>query len=273
MQRTVLLAAALVLLAGCGERRARFHLDQLSSPDRQARQRASRALVEIGEAAVAPLVARAQSGSDSLAYISAQILGRIGSTRAIPFLRELTQRDNAFVRREAVVALGQIGHRPLLAPLADILAVDGHSEVRAAAAQSLAKLRDTLAVVPLIAALQDTASLVRQQALAGLQYLWTPEAEAAARRGLADPDETVRYIAAQMLGIHRTLAARPDLCVALDDSSAWVRSEAAHSLGLLGDTTAVASLERLLKRSDGPDAEAARQALRLLTGLDYVVVE
>lgn len=275
MQRFTVIASAvaILVLAGCSERRAQVHISQLSNPNREVRQQASLALVEMGGAAVEPLIASARSGSDSLVYISAQILGRIGSRRAIPFLRQLARRANPFVRREAVVALGQTGYRGLVPGLSDILATDRDALVRAAAAQSLANLRDTLAVSPLLEALQDTAALVRQRALASLQHLWSPRVEQASVRCLRDADETVRFIAAQMLGTRRAGRARDALCAALSDSSACVRTEAARALGLLGDTTAVESLVELMRRRDGPDQQAARQALQALTGMDYVVVE
>ena len=272
MHWAVSLGAA-VLLVGCAEQRAQSYIPFLSSPDHEVRQQASLALIEMGDAAVAPVVASLDSASDSLAYIGAQILGRIGSSRAIFRLRELAQRDNPYVRREAVTALGQTGHRPLVPVLADFLAVDDDTAVRVAAAKSLATLRDTLAVPPLLAALRDTAAGVRQQSLISLQHLWSPRVEAAVRRSLRDPDETVRFIAAQMLGTHRAKESYLALSGALSDTSIWVRVEAARALGQLGDTAAVEDLVKLLKRGDGPDSEAARRALLVLTDVDYVVVD
>ncbi len=235
---------------------------------------ASRELVEMGPAAVEPLIAgAAASGSDSLEYISAQILGRIGSRRAIPFLRQLTGRGNPFVRREAVTALGQTGDGGLIPLLSNILQSDPETEVRASAAKSLGNFRDTTAVQPLVRALRDTSAEVRRHALASLHYLWTADAERAAIDCLQDPDETVRFIAAQMMGTHRTGKARDALCIALHDTSLWVRTEAARSLGLLGDSTTVENLEALLRLEGGPDHDAALQALRVITGMDYVLVE
>lgn len=272
MHWVVSLGAAL-LLVGCAERQAQSYVPFLSSPDREVRQQASLALIEMGDAAVAPVVASLDSASDSLAYIGAQILGRIGSSRAIHCLRELAQRDNPYVRREAVAALGQTGHRALVPVLAEFLAVDEDTAVRVAAAKALGNLRDTLAVPPLVAALRDTAAGVRQQTLVSLQHLWSPRVEAAARRGLQDPDETVRFIAVQMLGTRRALGSRLALSNALSDTSIWVRVKAARALGQLGDTAAVEDLVKLLKRGDGPDSDAARRALLVLTGVDYVVVD
>jgi HEAT repeat protein len=76
-----------------------------------------------------------------------------------------------------------------------------------------------------------------------------------------------------MLGTHRARESRLALTTALTDTSIWVRSEAARALGQLGDMAAVEGLVKLLKRRDGADNEAARQALLVLTGLDHVVVE
>ena len=265
---------SILVLICCGERRAQVHVSRLSDPDRETRIQASGKLVEMGDAAVEPLIAGvAASGSDSLEYISAQILGRIGSRRAIPFLRQLAHRDNPFVRREAVTALGQTGDGGLVSLLADILQSDPDTEVRASAAKSLGSFRDTTAVQPLILSLQDTSAAVRRHALASLHFLWTADAERAAIGCLRDPDETVRFIAAQMMGTHRTGKARDALCKALLDTSLWVRTEAARSLGFLGDSTAVENLVALLRREGGPDHDAARQALRAITGMDYVLVE
>jgi len=262
-----------LLLIGCGERRANDHIPLLTDPDPKVRLDASYALIELEGAAVEPLIARATGGSDSLLYISAQILGSIGDRRAVPFLRETTKNANPSVRKEAVVALGQMGDQTLVPTLVGFLAGDLDSQIRIAAAEGLANLRDTLAVPHLITALRDTVPLVRQRALASLQYLWTSNAEKAVLNALGDPDETVRFIAAQMLGVHRTSIARGPLCATLLDTSQWVRAEAARALGQLGDTTVVKNLVNLLEDRDGPDHDAARQALKTLTGLDYVVVE
>ena len=243
---------SILFLICCGERRAQVHVSRLSDPSRETRIQASGKLVEMGAAAVEPLIAGASaSGSDSLEYISAQILGRIGSRRAIPFLRQLARRTNPFVRREAVTALGQTGDGGLVPLLSDILQGDPETEVRASAAKSLGNLRDTTAVQPLADALQDTSAEVRRHALASLHYLWTADAERAAIGSLKDSDETVRFIAAQMMGTHRTVKARDALCIALLDTSLWVRTEAARSLGLLGDSTTVGNLVALLRPDGG----------------------
>lgn len=260
-----------LVLCGCAEKRAEYYIDYLSDPDRQVRLEASRNLVQFGDSAVEPLIRRATGGSDSLLYIAAQILGQIGDRRAVPFLKEHIHAPNRYVREQAVRALGQLDDPRLVPTLEQVLTGDPVADVRGAAAWSMGNLRDTTAIAPLVQALTDTAALVRQQALAAVQYLWTPAAESATIAALRDPDPTVRYIAAQMLGHHRIRPALDELCLTLLDHSIGVRTESARALGLIGDTTAVGPLERLLAESDGPDHDAAKEALRLLTGLEYVV--
>lgn len=268
-----LTAPILLAFAGCGEMLAEAHVDRLSDSDSQVRLEASYKLIDIGSAAVLPLLERARTGSDSLQYIAAQIFGRIGDRRAVPFLLEAAKNDNAHIRREAVLALGMMDRPDLAEPIATILRTETSAIVRGAAVESLANLRDTTVVPDLIASLSDTAAVVRRHALAGLHRRWTDAAEEGAIRALHDEDHRVRYIAAQLLGNRFVDRAGPSLRLALLDSSVWVRAEAANALAKLGDLQAVGDLVDVLRTRDGPDSEAAKQALYQLTGDEYVVVE
>ncbi len=265
------LATLCVSLLSCAAQRAEYYIDQLADSRRQVRLDASQALVQLGGAAVEPLLNRAAAGSDSLRYIAAQILGQIGDRRATSFLKSLLRNDNRYVREQAVRALGQLDDPRLHPTLTSVLSGDSVPEVRGAAAWSLGNLRDTTAVPALVCALADTVPAVRRQTLAALQFLWTSAAEAAALNALRDRDDNVRYIAAQLLGHHRTHRALDALCLALTDDNIWVRAESARTLGRIGDPTAVGPLERMFAEREGPDHEAAKEALHLLTGLNYAV--
>lgn len=265
------LASLCVALVSCAAQQAEYYIDQLADPRRQVRLDASHALVQLGGAAIDPLMDRATAGSDTLRYIAAQVLGQIGDRRSTPFLKSLLRDKNHHVREQAVRALGQLDDSHLHPTLAGVLSSDSVPAVRGAAAWSLGNLRDTTAVPSLVRALADTVPSVRRQALAALQFLWTSEAEAAALDALSDRDANVRYVAAQLLGHHQTHRALDALCLALTDDNIWVRVESARTLGRIGDTTAVAPLERVFAEREGPDHEAAKEALQLLTGLNYAV--
>ena len=128
------------------------------------------------------------------------------------------------------------------------------------------------AVPFLVCALADTVPAVRRQALAALQFLWTPVAEAAALAALRDRDDTVRYIAAQLLG-HPPDAPRPRRAVPRLDRRQHLgpRGERPAPSAALATPRAVAPLERMFAEREGPDHEAAKEALQLLTGLNYAV--
>ena len=256
----------LVVVAGCGTRDVGSAIGDLSSPDHEVRLQASYELIRHGSAAVEPLIDFATTGPDSLRYISAQILGRIGDRRARGTLKQLAEDRNEHVRRAALLALGNMADPGIVDYLVAVLLEDALPDLRAAAAQSLGASDDTLAVPALVHALQDTASSVRKQAVVALHRLWTQQAEGAITRTLTeDPVEVVRFVAAQALGQHRAVAAREPLRTALRDTSVWVRSEAARSLGMLGDAAVIEDLALLLERREGPDGDAAREALQMLT--------
>ena len=63
------------------------------------------------------------------------------------------------------------------------------------------------------------------------------------------------------------------LIEALRDESGPVREEAALALGRLKAEAAREELMDLMTRSHAPDGEAAREALELITGVQYEVVE
>ena len=258
------------LLSGCDQ-----HLDariaDLADPSSEVRRKAAYELVNEGDSAVDPLLLALASGSDTLRYIGAQVLGRIGAPRSAPLLLELSRDANTYVRKEAIIALGKIHIPSLRDTLPDILQRENEVELRASAIEGLVALRDTLVVGALQTALTDTSALVRQSAIAALNKIWLTSSGPFVLNAMRDPDEKVRFIATQIAAIRPIPDALRPLRQSLEDTSPWVRAEAARGLAQLADTTAVDALVGLLKRSDGPDAEAAHKALLDLTGIDYVV--
>ena len=258
------------LLSGCDQ-----HLDariaDLADPSSEVRRKAAYELVNEGDSAVDPLLLALASGSDTLRYIGAQVLGRIGAPRSAPLLLELSRDANTYVRKEAIIALGKIHIPSLRDTLQDILQRENEVELRASAIEGLVALRDTLVVGALQTALTDTSALVRQSAIAALNKIWLTSSGPFVLNAMRDPDEKIRFIATQIAAIRPIPDALRPLPQSLEDTSPWVRAEAARGLAQLADTTAVDALVGLLKRSDGPDAEAAHKALLDLTGIDYVV--
>ena len=107
------LASLCVSLLSCAAQQAEYYIDQLADSRRQVRLDASHALVQLGGAAVEPLLDRATTGSDSLRYITAQILGQIGDRRATPPSSNHSSATKiAISANSAVRALGQLDDPP-----------------------------------------------------------------------------------------------------------------------------------------------------------------
>lgn len=105
----------------------------------------------------------------------ARILGELGDTRAIPALIAVLKDDdcnnwNYMTKVCAAKALGQLGNEQATYPLIDALS-NLHSEVRQMVVWALGQIQDKRAAKPLINALQDSDSQVREAAREALAQL------------------------------------------------------------------------------------------------------
>jgi HEAT repeat protein len=154
----------------------------------------------------------------------------------IPLLSD----KNEFVRQETAYALGRTGSQIGVAPLIDLLTREKLSGVRGAAIVSLGLLRDEAAVVPLAKILGS----------------------AGGKKG--EKNVFVLRATAVALGEIRNRAAVPTLITALENvkNEPDVRREAARSLGLIGDPTAMPALRAALASDDPYLSLAAEKSLQ-----------
>jgi len=138
--------------------------------DRPTSSNATRALVKLGEVAVAPLVACLQHDNKFVREDAAFALGEIGDTRALDPLIDALKDEDTFEQDVIVVALGKLGEPWALEPLIALLK-SVHVEQRRQAAIALGKLGDPAAIEPLTALLQDKDMHVRREALEALETL------------------------------------------------------------------------------------------------------
>jgi len=104
-----------------------------------------------------------------------RVLGDLKARGAVEALIEVLRNDNeGIIRSTAAYALGEIGDRRAVGPLADALSQDSQAEFRAAVA--LAEMGDTRAVDTLIRYLKDELCLTRQEAARTLGHLGNPKA-------------------------------------------------------------------------------------------------
>ncbi len=266
-----ILGICILCFLGCEAYETERLIKDLAHAESPVRRKAAYRLVDQGSSAVEPLIKAIESGSDTLRYIGAQVLGRIGASRARTTLLALARDPNIHVSKEAVLSLSKIGIPSLLDTVRHFLQSTYPTEIRAAAAESMASFRDTSACPPLWDALSDTSALVRQSALASLNKIWIERSTDYVYPLMNDPDETVRYISTQIAAIRGTDTVLPQLRNALYDSNTWVRREAVRGIVSLGDTASAEDLLFILQHYEGEDADAAREALIELTGIEYVV--
>ena len=140
---------------------------------------------------------------------------------------------------EAARALEELRDSRAIDPLIAALS-DQDSKVRERAAELLGKMQDPRAIQPLIAALSDEEWLVRSKVNSALEKL-ADKAVDPLLAALANPNSLVREGAARALGNLSDPRAVEPLIAALKDEYD-VRKRAAYSLGRLGDRRAVEPL-------------------------------
>lgn len=162
-------------------------IEQLASDDEVVRVQAGELLLQMGSAAVRPLIDALQNPRHPARPMIAATLGQLGDKRAVePLTIALRDPDKA-VRYQAALALAKLKDRrairPLLHALFDEMPPVGTDPltgepllVRAAAAQALGELRATEAVPALKVLLKDEERPVRLAAFQALVRIGTTEA-------------------------------------------------------------------------------------------------
>ena len=107
-----------------------------------------------------------------------QILGKLGTLRAVEPLIAILQDEDHSVREQTVGALGEMRDPRAVEPLITALQDEDHW-VRGQVARVLGEMRDPRAVEPLLAALKDEDPWVQEQAAEALKLIGTPEAVSA----------------------------------------------------------------------------------------------
>ena len=123
-------------------------------------------LPEAAAERLAPFLSRA--GIESA--LAAQLLGKCGAKSAVPALLKYLDEPNAFGRRQALLALGEVGDRRTAEAIARDL-YDESPEIRAAAAQALARVGGASEIEMLEALEVDYYASVRRAAKAAAEKL------------------------------------------------------------------------------------------------------
>jgi HEAT repeat protein len=225
---------------------------------------------------------------DQVRARAAGALGKIGDRRAVPDLIHLMLGDPVpYVRIQSVRALGAIGDARALHHLIDSLK-DGEWWVRIRVIEALEQLGDD-AIEPLILALEDSDTEVRQRAAMTLERLGVldtliervGDGDVAAREqlvvagqagvvevlidALGNTNPRVRYAVAEILGEVRNGAVSVALIARLEQEDASpIKAEVLRSLARLREAHAAEPISRLLgDENDSIRVEAVRALERI----------
>ena len=234
------------LIAALDEPFARVRRFAASELGKLKAKEAQKKLLELVAADESPAVRVACAGA----------LGQIGAEESIPVLAGLLDDSNADVAAAAARALGRlkaasVANRLLLASLSD------SPTVRAAAAESLGQIGHRPAVPRLIELLaNDPASSVRERAARALGEIGEKAATPTLERALADESPAVRVYVIEALGALGATQIATKLCAVLTtDENSSVREAAAVTLGKLGGRESLPTLIRIL---DHPQEKLAQ---------------
>ena len=211
----------------------------LESEDVVARGKAVRALGEIGEAAVLPLMKGLGDEDWCVRREAATALGRVGPA-AIPHLIGTFPHADSTMRQGAVQALRLLGN-----PAVEALKEAAHHEDAAVRCGALEAFEVFPAGDAFIEALDDDDPRVRRCAIAGIRRTCDGRGIARVAALLRDPDEQVRVLAAGTLAAFGEAAVSP--CIeALGDDDEGFQWRNATVLTRIG-APAIASLSTALR--------------------------
>lgn len=223
---------------------------RLTSGDEEERRDALMRLGAMHLAAASRVALPALNDPSPIVRVTAAraILALDGAESAAALLPLLNDKDE-FVRREAAYALGATHSQTATAALTDHLLNDKEAGVRGAAAVALGEIRDDNAVTAL-------ANMLAPQLSAPAKGKRKPET-----------NPFVLRAAAVALGQIKNRAGTPALISAVSNEKFPddVRREAARSLGLLGDSSAIPALQSASLSADPFLARLAYESLRKLS--------
>jgi hypothetical protein len=183
-------------------------------------------------------------------------------------IETLATNADANMRARAADALGEFLDGAGVGPVSDALVKDTAPSVRAAAARALNRLNSTGLNNELSIALKDSDESVRLEALVAATHVHGFTDVGTVALLVSDVSAVVRRHAASALGAMRakdSVTALIALTSLTQESDPVTRAEAAHSLGLIGDSAAKSAL--VTAQSSDPDPfvrDAATIALRRL---------
>jgi HEAT repeat protein len=226
-----------------------------------ARDTAAMALVRLGPACVEPLIAVLKSFDWKMRHKAVEILGQLEDARAVELLIATLQDTDKRVRKTAAETLKRIGGESADTILRVLDAV-GKKDVPGCVREG------GVAVEPLIGALNDSDKGVRRTAAMALAQLGDARAVEPLIATLQDVDKHVSQNAVESLGQLGDARAVEPLIAIVEGSGVYMCKAAANALGQLGDARAVKPLIGALR-----DFDVSQSAVKALVRLGPASIE
>ena len=255
LQQLLIDQAIATLPSSTLERALELAIAILEAGDFQERWDAAKLLPAFGDRAIDPLIdLLKEDGADpDTRWFAARALGTYTQPDVIKALLELLQTtEEDDLRSIAAEALANIG-TPVIAALTGMLAQE---DTRLFAVRSLAAIRRSETIDPLLTIVDDPDPTIRAIALGALGSFHDPRIPPVLIQSLQDQEATVRQVAIEELGfctdptLQRTLV--PLLSERLHDQDSFVCQKAALALGRLGIDAAADILFAVLKAPQKP---------------------
>jgi len=241
----------------------------ISSPVSEIRKLAVEVLGKIGsEKAVEPLIKCLGDKDWTVRESAARALEKIRSEKAVePLIQCLGDEDWSV--RDSAEALGKIGSEKVVDALIYCLG-DKDSEARYLAAEALGNIGSEKAVEPLIKRLGDQNWRGRYSAAEALGKIGSEKVVELLIKCLGDEDWDIRYLAAEALGKIGSEKVVELLIKRLGDEDSDIRYLAAKALRKIGSEKAVEPLIQCLGDKKSRVRDSAAEALRKI-GLEIAV--
>jgi len=232
-------------------------LEALQKCDFQQRWEIAKLFPQIGQSAIAPLIALLESEEQDgeMRWFLARILSQFDDRACILALSQLLQRsEEEEISQMAAAALANIGSSAI-SSLGQLLS---DSNRRFLAVQALSQIRRPEIVEPLLTVVKDESSAIRSMAMEALSSFHHPQITAIILDALQDPAIDVRREAIKASSYLGSNYPQADLVNHLQpllfDIHLDICQETAIALGRIGTATSAKALNPLLQSSLTPDS-------------------
>ena len=240
----------------------------LKSRESEVRIMAAKALLELRDPLSVDALIEALNDDAEVQKITKEALKAIGRPAVEPltaFLRD----DNPYICMVVIKLLGEIGDSLAVGHLIGVMKHFVSWQLRYEAAQALGKIKDPRIVGPLLEALNDRNTRVREAAAKSLKEVGEPAVELLIA-SLRDENQDVCFKAIVILGEIGDSRAVEPLVGVLKNFELWaLRFEAARSLGMIKDPRAIGPLTEALYDKDEYVREGAEGALKEIAGKEF----